>query len=63
VKALQAFKMLVTTCAMYPTRLESSKTPRFENLTPHIVPYIDHHSDILLFSSTPNFETFFLTSV
>jgi hypothetical protein len=63
VKVLHPFKMLVTTCPMYPTRLESSETPRFENLTPLVVPYIDHHYDILWFSSLPNVETFFLTSV
>lgn len=58
VKALQPFKILVTTCPMYPTRLECTETPCYENLRPCIVPYIGHHSVILWFSSRPNVETF-----
>jgi hypothetical protein len=57
VKALQPFNILVTTCPMYPTRLEYTDTPCYENFRPRIVPYIDHHSDILWFSSRPNVET------
>ena len=57
VKALQPFKILVTTCPMYPTRLECTETPCYENLRPCIVPYIGHHSVILWFSSRPNVET------
>jgi hypothetical protein len=57
VKVLQPFKILVTACSMYPIRLKYSKTPCYENLRPRILPYIDHHSDILWFSSRPNVET------